>query len=464
MESTEIQLASGRTITLNDQQAEALRVMKLWVNDRTDKFFTLSGYAGTGKTTITKELIRYYNEINPYSDIAVSAPTHKARKVIQRATGRCSYTIQKLLGLRPNTDLDDFDINKPQFDEKARKLIKDYRLLIIDEASMLNSDLFDLIVKEASGCRIKILFMGDSAQLPPVNESISKIFTSIGKGVQLTKVERQAGSNPLMSIYDSIRSDLKAKHDVFSHESATNEAGEGITFHLDRKVFQNEVFELFASQDYQIDPDFVKMLTYTNESVSAWNNAIRNHLYGNPSKPILIGDILFAYNTCAIDQDQPLIENSSDYVVESVEEDCTEWAIDVYKVLIRSVDEGLYSFVNIVRDSGMENFLGCFHVQHRQALSASGNYRKFAWKKYFEFKNSHLLLSDIRDNGKLIVKKDTDYGYAITVRKSQGSTFTNVAISETNLDTNLNDEERNKLKYVAFSRPIQRAIIYTNKK
>jgi ATP-dependent exoDNAse (exonuclease V) alpha subunit len=51
------------------------------------------------------------------------------------------------------------------------------------------------------------------------------------------------------------------------------------------------------------------------------------------------------------------------------------------------------------------------------------------------------------------ISKDFDYGYAITVHKSQGSTYTNVFVDEADIDTNKKHAERNKLKYVAFSRP-----------
>lgn len=460
-----ITLPSGRCIELNEQQCEALQIMKSWLNSRNEQFFTLSGYAGTGKTTITKELIKYFKVKYQYSSVYVSAPTHKARKVIKRATGEPSHTIQKLLGLRPNTDLDDFDINNPQFDEKARKLIKDCRLLIIDEASMLNSDLFEMIIKEAFSCKTKVLFMGDEAQLPPVKESISKIFTNVPSKVQLTKVERQAGSNPLMGVYDLIRSDIKTEVDLFSHASATNEAGEGITFHNERASFEREVLPLFCSDQYKADPDFIKMLSYTNASVAAWNGLIRRAVHDSPTCPVIKGDVLFAYNTCSLERDVPLIENSSDYVVQSVGEGLSDSGVGVYKVELRSVDENKVSYINIVREDEIGKFLAGFNAYYRAAISALGAKRKWLWKEYFDFKNQHLLLSDVTDGrGQLVVKKDIDYGYAITVHKSQGSTFTNVAVSENDIDRNPNDEDRNKLKYVAFSRPTRKAIVFTNRK
>ena len=73
-------------------------------------------------------------------------------------------------------------------------------------------------------------------------------------------------------------------------------------------------------------------------------------------------------------------------------------------------------------------------------------------------------MEDLRgSSGGLIVKKDLDYGYAITIHKSQGSTYTNVMINEDNVDKNSNNEERNKLKYVALSRPTDKAYVLSQK-
>lgn len=300
IEPVTIRLSSGKVITLNEQQVEALSSMRAWIESPTSLFFSLSGYAGTGKTTITKELIRWYKSDKryQYNGIIVSAPTHKAKKVIRRATGENAETIQKLLGLRPNTDLEDFDINNPQFDPKANKMIAFCKFLIIDEASMLNENLFDMIVAEAKLFKTKVLFMGDEAQLPPVRESISKIFTHVPDKCQLTKVERQSDSNPIMSVYDLIRSDLKTSRDIFIHETAINpKTGEGVIFHNDLKAFENIVLPLFASPEYKEDSDFVKLITYTNDSVKAWNKRIRDHIHGSPKCPIIAGDILFGYST-----------------------------------------------------------------------------------------------------------------------------------------------------------------------
>jgi hypothetical protein len=104
---------------------------------------------------------------------------------------------------------------------------------------------------------------------------------------------------------------------------------------------------------------------------------------------------------------------------------------------------------------------------HYNALMAKPNQRYDAWKKYFSFKENHLLLKDIRKNDdSIMIKKDLDYGYGLTIHKTQGSTYGNILINlrdivYTKYGTPVQDKVlRNKLIYVALSRAKNKAILY----
>lgn len=154
-----IKLPNGRVITLNPQQCEALDKMMEWLIDRNSLFFTLAGFAGTGKSTISKEAIKqFFNRGN--GSVVVSAPTHKAKKVVSNATNLEGETIQSLLGLAPNVELADFDINKPEFSPKKKPTIEYYKLVVVDEASMLNTDLWEMLKTQARRFHTKLLLMG----------------------------------------------------------------------------------------------------------------------------------------------------------------------------------------------------------------------------------------------------------------------------------------------------------------
>ena len=145
-----------------EDQELALKKMLEWstspFNTVHDLLYTLDGAAGTGKTTIVKQFLN--NLKVDKRKIAVTAPTHKAKKVIQAATGFPSQTIQKLLGLRPDINLDGFNPNRPVFNPIAEDEIQYYTYVVIDESSMFNQEAFKLICELAFKYKVRIIFMG----------------------------------------------------------------------------------------------------------------------------------------------------------------------------------------------------------------------------------------------------------------------------------------------------------------
>jgi hypothetical protein len=490
-EPRQIRLTGGKIITLNEQQCEALDLMSEWWLDKSDLFFVLSGYAGTGKTTITKEFLKFCanRDRMGYGSIAVTAPTHKAKKVIADATGQPSATIQSLLGLRPDVDVADFDVNKPEFAPKKTPAIKYYRLIVLDEGSMLNKDLWKMLKEQAMRNNVKLLVMLDAAQLPPVKEEISAVLRDeqVVYKYQLTKVERQAGSNPLMGIYDAIRNNIEAKADTFHKESLTIELVEvpgvqeaGIKFINDLQTFGRLVVTAFQSDFFQWDKNYCKVLCWTNSRVLFWNQSIRKTII-NTIKPTLTveqqlhvavlmpDELVMGYKSYTDG-----IENSGEYrildmqyssrLLEHTKSDgkgnksTITRTVNGYRVAMEDISQGtiLNAFILEPDREEEEKFVTIFNSYLWSAKVTK------AWTPYFSFKSEILLLRNITDKaGTLVCGKDLDYAYALSVHKSQGSTYDQVFIDEANINLNRNHTERNKLKYVAFSRPRYLATVFT---
>ena len=138
-----------KPIELSVDQTNALNTIKEWlyreIKCPDDCFFRLTGSAGTGKTTLLSKLVQDLQGIYKFKT-CVSAPTHKAKLVIERFTGREGFTIHKLLALSPNIQIMELDFNDLQFliPSSTSAFPKD-SILICDEASMVNDHLFDLI-------------------------------------------------------------------------------------------------------------------------------------------------------------------------------------------------------------------------------------------------------------------------------------------------------------------------------
>jgi len=150
-------------IKLTPQQEEAVE------KALQENLLVITGYAGTGKTTVAKEIIREFEDRGLYVELL--APTGKAAKRLEEKTGKPAQTIHRAL------------ISKTLAD-----------VFIVDEASMIDVMLARELMRTAQGSRI--VFLGDPAQLPPVGAG--HFFRDlIGSGavpvVRLTEIMRNAG-------------------------------------------------------------------------------------------------------------------------------------------------------------------------------------------------------------------------------------------------------------------------------
>ncbi len=440
-------------INFTEDQKIALDDMLKWVSTPTDTyedlFYLLSGFAGTGKTF----LLKYFVQLAKLKNIVATAPTHKAKKVIADQTGLPSETIQSLLGLRPDVNMEFFNINRPTFNPLAPETIGNYRYVIIDESSMLNKDAYELIINRATLKTVRIIFLGDSYQLPPIKEVISKVFTNIKHSSYLTTIVRQEENNPNIKLLNLIRNDIKFNTSksieyIYKNPSAINDKGEGYLA-LTPENFTKALTTKFCETDAMYDIDYIRYISYTNKSVTAGCKGIRNKRIGKDSDiPIVKEDFMLGYNTVSL-KNIILLENSEDYTIKDIDYEIqSEAGIKCFSITLTN-SFGFSTNVNVVNPLDYANFLDVFRLK----LNTAKKYKGKQWEKYYEFKNQHLLLDDIYfENGKLEVKKDLYYGYGITTHKSQGSTYKNVAVNIRNILTNRNIRERNKLLYVALSR------------
>lgn len=448
-------LPSGILITLNPQQIEAIETIKAWLQTK-EQMFVLEGFAGTGKSCSIKKLLDSLK-----LDAVVSAPTHKALKVISKFTGEQGRTLQSLLGLSPNLNVENFDINNLQFDPTGRDEISLYEILIIDEASMINDDLFDYLKIIAKRTRVKIIFIGDSAQIPPIKEKISKVFTEKLSRFSLTKIERQNDGNPLLILNDMLRDSTKSLDEV-EIKTILNTLGEGLeVFNLEE--FKQQLALKFCSKEYIENPLYAKLLTWTNASVRQWNTIIRQMRFPEETLPLVIGDVLMSYSNIGRDATGAIIKNSEDYLVKKVEWAMSPFNVPGYITGLQEVGGITVHEIFIVEPTlkGEWAYLRTHDELLQKALHfapKSKNRRKCFSEEYFPFKENHSLMQDCTSGSKKT--KDIDYGYAVSCHKAQGSTYINTFISEPNINKNINIAEKNKIKYVAYSRASHKAHIY----
>ena len=283
---------------LNDQQKIALQKLDDFANDRSKTAITLSGYAGTGKTSlmemVAKKLGRRHN-------VVFSATTHQAAGVLKSKVGKYGFdtrTVNALFGIAVETDLEGktYDMSKMRKTQVEPKLHYG-DIVVLDEASMLSDENYDDVVSIAKMYNAKVIFVGDKAQLAPVNQGdISKVFkTDNGEVLELTKVER-TGDNAILSEATSIRNGQ-----ALSYESAFNVQGQGVAYVTPQSTEEiNKIIDTFTP-GLKTNPNYLRVLTFTNDSVTYYNDRVRMDL-GYKGMAPQIGEPMLGYTNWGYDK------------------------------------------------------------------------------------------------------------------------------------------------------------------
>jgi len=463
----------NKLVELSSDQTNALNSIKEWlyreIKCPDDCLYRLTGSAGTGKTTLLAQLVNDLQGVYR-AKTCVSAPTHKAKKVITTKTG-CdnAETVQALLGLKPDLDLENFDVNNPQFSPISNKKIASYKLILIDESSMINNDLYATIKSDAIRFGVKLMFIGDLLQLPPIKETHSIALTEPVNGYDLTEIIRQQNTNPLLEVLNILREDIiNSTHNYIDFlklnpNNMTEKEGYKVLGGAD---FGQEMATCFKSMEYQKDRNHVRYISWTNQAIQKGNSYIRQKIYANTTNPITDGELLLGYKTVTDDENYPLIINSEDYIVTKYSVDVDHYGIKVIYATIKQldVDEDKGHTLKILYPDN-ENYQT--YLNEREPLLETAKQRKGKyWRFYFEFRNRFGLLESIFNppayaNGKptLVDSKDISYGYGITIHKSQGSTYDTVFVNMKDINSNPDAVERKKLLYVALSRASNKVYI-----
>lgn len=165
----------------SDEQREAIKMAF------ESMVLVITGGPGTGKTTIINAICKILSK-NKLS-YALAAPTGRAAKRIKESTGEDAYTIHRLIGIRPDEIVAEYNEDNP--------IEKDY--LIVDEMSMVDIHLMKNLLA-AVGEKTAIILVGDSDQLPSVGPGnvLKDILDTDIKSVRLKKIFRQAGKSNII--------------------------------------------------------------------------------------------------------------------------------------------------------------------------------------------------------------------------------------------------------------------------
>lgn len=437
----------------------------------------LTGAGGTGKTFITNYIISHC-KYSP-SVIKCTSSTHKACRVFSQAiNGKNVDTIQSTFGLRLDLKLEDFNPENPQFNPMAKPKLDNIKLLLVDEASMLPAKLVTFICNKCKELQIKIIFIGDSFQLSPVNERKSIAFERCYEVYNLKQIVRQGDQNPIVNLLELLRYDIEHKTYRFLEyiskhigETNYNNLNEGFTI-CNNNSFKNIIDLSFHDEKYTKNIDMYRIIGYTNICVSSWNNYIRNTIIKDSDKNIITkNDLIMSYETIVNEFNEIVISNSEEYIINDIV-NFTDNDYDFKGFLIKfqAIHGGQITKPLFVIDhKDKYTILRYYKIiteLKNNALNANGGTRVSRWKEYYNFRKKYLLAINITNQiGNVIQERDIDYGFAITSHKSQGSTYETVFVDVNDMVYNKNGKPYNnqddllRRLYVACSRAKKELIL-----
>jgi exodeoxyribonuclease-5 len=490
-----------------EQEAALLALEKFYKNpENYNNEITLVGYAGTGKTSIMKIFNEYLYEVEFAPKILYSSPTHRANAVTKlNNPGVKVATLHKIFGFGPDVDFEgsSYDVKDLEFKQVRPVGIDNNTLLIIDESSMVSDELYEFLTKNKQKYNLKIVYMGDPGQLGPVQKTgaiLSKVFTNPTSQVKLTKVER-TGDNPILKESTALRSggtlsyisdEVKGKGVEYTNNSAR-----------ENQIIAENLLEMKKSENYL----YFRILAATNPKVAELNTLARDILWGPRAKTeeFIVGDVLMGYDNIGTDfkTGEAKIYNSGDYIVTAVESNVKEM-ISLPKTEEQRFPNGkllvfegsnvtlqnaldpkakpvtiFIASKNSVNDTPAEDLADAIHQLNFYGKTIAGKDRRQA-AKYFEGASnlSKQVIFTKAVNGKdkrAKIKKGVDYGYAHTIHKSQGGTYTKVMLFDNTIpflvdyikdNRNLTDaqaeEMKRQLRYVAVSRATDYVYVSTN--
>lgn len=535
---------------LTPDQEKALEEIIEFIEKSDETSHTLRGFAGTGKSFLTRHIFEWCHTKN--ITVAAMAPTHKARKVLEKILSKDSllqvntFTVAAFLCKLKGHSY----VGTKNFQSKGQSKAKQFDLFIIDECSMISDKDVMEIVEHISANKKKALFIGDNAQIPnPVQTFQRNEDGSISKKdslafdfptSSLTTIVRQDNTNPLLDIYTEIRKDLFKEPNIPRENKIVD--GKGVKFYDNGEMFLAKI-----KRDLVKIPDvetllLYKVITYTNDSVRFYNTFIRKCL--NYDEKFVIGDILMGYNN--LGYPVPYIENGQEYIITNIDH-LDNHLVKYYKenfyckgILISATIVGADSttslfFPDILANKEIFTLLKDLAKNVNKKGSTKEDFKKYSTLKnqlcfmenVFELSGQIVSESTLKENhpklfnlvsyyvdnvaGKLVIKKskavdkinvmypgllqfrisdnkpfsdserlvdkfqliekDIDYAYAITAHKSQGSTYHTVYVDEVDFEKIGNKwnakfeaqenglKEKNQLKYVAYTRPTNMAVI-----
>ena len=396
----------------------------------------LTGFAGTGKSTTIATVIKSLS----HKLITIATPTHKAAAVLSamlETNGIISpnvkvTTIHKALGKLP--------LKQGNGTMKFSAPKKDiYGILIIDECSMIDAELFDDINNAASFA--SIVYVGDPAQLPPTsgNGALSPVFSSIAHRAHLSEVIRQGEGNPIIELSAALRRVM---------ESASHITVSDVIEMVNEYDKDNEKIGMIQKGDIaEYCTDAInngldcRYLAYRNDTIDKHMKEIRQQLHGRDVQGFVVGEPVTSLTSI-----QGVINNNHEGNITHIGEVTKLHGITCTPV---TLDNELTVFAAIDIKEKKNKEVGFFRM-FEKLKAQSGLTTDFNLKANLLAQSQEASAQGYKIKDEIAELRPC---VSTTVHKAQGSTFDVAIVDVADILTMRNRSEALQCLYVAVTRP-----------
>lgn len=279
-----------------DDQSAALKMLASYICDNNnDVIFLMTGYAGTGKTSLISSLVKTLDLLRMRS--VLLAPTGRAAKVLASYAGKQAFTIHKKIYRQKSAKdgLGSFTLNK--------NLCRD-TFFMVDEASMVSnisaeSSIFgsgrlldDLIEFVYSGTDCKLILVGDTAQLPPVGSILSPALHPENLGeygfglrtCELKQVLRQSEASGILMNATRVRKQI-------ADSDLTKPAIDCLNYTDTIRLSGEDIIEELSAAYGTCGLEGTIVVVNSNKQANRYNQGIRNRIFFREEE-VSTGDIL----------------------------------------------------------------------------------------------------------------------------------------------------------------------------
>ena len=436
------------------QDLTLYKLSEFILNEDDNSLFILKGYAGTGKTTIVSSIINNLWKIKKSG--VLMAPTGRAAKVLSNYTNTEANTIHKKIYFPKKTSSGNIDFVLQT--NKSKNTI-----FIIDEASMISSTsqnkklfdttslLSDLIQFVYSGYKCKIIFIGDTAQLPPVNSKLSPsldpeyLEVNYNKNVLSIELDEVVRQEVLSGILNNA---------TILRESLINKDFEDFKFNLSgfkdiiRLEDGEDIINSLTDSYTTVGKEETALIVRSNKRANLYNQQIRNR-------------ILFNENELSVGDNLMVVKNNYHWLKSTSEAGFIANG-DIIKVLEISRIIDLYDFrfaevtVQMIDYPKMKPFDTVLMLDTINLETPSLNYEKAnhlyneVMKDYVSEKVKYKRFLKVKNN-KYFNALQVKFSYAVTCHKSQGGQWSSIFVEQPYLPNGI-DKDFIRWLYTALTR------------